>query len=106
MTEDQTRTALLEAVDAGFEAQVALTAELTSFASLRGEEAPAQDFMARQMQARGLDVDRFRIDLDRIRHLPGFSPVHVNYDNAWNVVGTRRATAPSARRRGRATASC
>lgn len=95
MTDDQTRTALLEAVDAGFEAQVALTAELTSFASLRGEEAPAQDFIARQMQARGLDVDRFRIDLDRIRHLPGFSPVHVNYDNAWNVVGTRRTTAPT-----------
>ncbi|WP_370302534.1 ArgE/DapE family deacylase [Pseudooceanicola sp.] len=95
MTDDQTRTALLEAVDTGFEAQVALTAELTSFASLRGEEAPAQDFMARQMQARGLDVDRFRIDLDRIRHLPGFSPVHVNYDNAWNVVGTRRTTAPT-----------
>lgn len=87
MMDSTTRTALMEAVDAGFEAQVTLTEDLTRFPSLRGQEAPAQDFMAHQMRQRGLDVDRFRIDLDRIRHLPGFSPVHVDYDNAWNVVG-------------------
>jgi acetylornithine deacetylase len=97
MTNPATRTALMEAVDAGFDAQVSLTADLTRFASLRGQEAPAQDFMAAQMRARGLAVDRFRIDLDRIRHLPGFSPVHVNYDDAWNVVGTYRAEAPEGR---------
>lgn len=95
MIDEQTRAVLLQAVDAGFEGQVALTEDLTRFPSRRGEEAPAQDFMARQMRDRGLDVDRFRIDLDRIRHLPGFSPVHVNYDNAWNVVGTYRAEDPT-----------
>jgi hypothetical protein len=47
--------------------------------------------MAAQMVKRGLEVDHFRIELDKIRALPGFSPVSVSYDNAYNVVGTRRA---------------
>jgi acetylornithine deacetylase len=84
--------ALTAAVDEGFDAQVALTADLVRFPSVRGEERPAQDFMAGQMVERGLEVDHFRVELDKIRALPGFSPVSVSYDNAFNVVGTRRAT--------------
>ncbi|WP_158970659.1 ArgE/DapE family deacylase [Chachezhania sediminis] len=95
MTDPAIRSALTRAVDDGFEAQIALTQDLVRFPSLRGKEATAQDFMARQMQARGMDVDRFKIDLDRIRHLPGFSPAHISYDNAWNVVGTARAENPT-----------
>ena len=83
--------ALIAAVDEGFEAQVALTADLVRFPSVRGDERLAQEFMAAQMEKRGLQVDHFRIELDKIRALPGFSPVHVSYDNAYNVVGTRRA---------------
>ena len=48
---------------------------------MRGAEHTAQDFVAHEMRVRGLDVDRWRIDIDDIKHLPGFSPVHVNYDN-------------------------
>ncbi len=88
---------LIKAVEDGFDAQVDLTAELVHFPSTRGNEATAQDFMAAQMRARDWDVDRFRIDLDAIRHLPGFSPVHVNYDDAWNVVGTLRSAQPKGR---------
>jgi acetylornithine deacetylase len=84
--------ALTAAVDEGFDAQVALTVDLVRFPSVRGEERPAQDFMAGQMVERGLEVDHFRVELDKIRALPGFSPVSVSYDNAFNVVGTRRAT--------------
>lgn len=91
------RAALTEAVDAGFDAQIALTADLVRCPSTRGNEATAQDFMADQMRRRGLSVDRFLIDLDEIRHLPGFSPVAVSYDNAWNVVGTYRAADPKGR---------
>jgi acetylornithine deacetylase len=47
--------------------------------------------MAAQMVKRGLQVDHFRIELDKIRALPGFSPAFVSYDNAYNVVGTQRA---------------
>ena len=85
------RDALLAAVDDGFEAQLALTADLVRFASTRGAEAPAQVFMAEEMRRRGLEVDHFRIEIDRIRGQPGFSPVHVSYDDAYNVVGTMRA---------------
>jgi acetylornithine deacetylase len=81
---------LMREIDNGFDDQVALTQELVRFPSVRGQEHTAQDFMAREMRARGLAVDRWKIELDDIRHLPGFSPVHVNYDNAINVVGAHR----------------
>ncbi len=81
---------ILGAVDDGFDDQVAFTAELTRQPSLRGHEAPAQDLMARAFRDRGLAVDRWKIDLADIRHLPGFSPVAVSYDDAWNVVGAHR----------------
>lgn len=93
----KTIEALNAAVDAGFDAQVALTSDVVRFPSTRGNEHTAQDFMADQMRRRGLSVDRFLVDLDEIRHLPGFSPVHVNYENAWNVVGTYRSEAPKGR---------
>jgi acetylornithine deacetylase len=92
MLDRKTADALIAAVDAGFDRQVALTAELVRFPSTRGNEHTAQDFMAGEMRRRGLSVDRFLVDVDQIRHLPGFSPVHVSYDNAWNVVGTKRAS--------------
>ena len=82
---------LIAAVDQGFHAQVDFLAALTRFASTRGREAAAQDFMATAMRSRGLAVDRWKIVVDDIRELPGFSPVVVSYDDAWNVVGTHRA---------------
>jgi acetylornithine deacetylase len=91
MLEREAAEALIAAVDAGFERQVELTAQLVRFPSTRGNEHTAQDFMVCEMDRRGLSVDRFLVDIEQIRHLPGFSPAHVSYDNAWNVVGTRRA---------------
>jgi acetylornithine deacetylase len=82
---------LLRAVDDRFQSQVDFLAELTRFPSTRGNEARAQDFMADAMRKRGLTVDRWKIAVDDIRHLPGFSPVAVSYDDAWNVVGAHRA---------------
>jgi acetylornithine deacetylase len=81
---------ILAAVDTGFDDQVKLTAELTAFPSLRGAEATAQDFMAEHYRKRGLGVDRWKIEIEDIKHLPGFSPVAVSYDNAFNVVGAHR----------------
>jgi acetylornithine deacetylase len=90
MLDRELTTRIMNSVDDGFDEQVALTAELVKFPSVRGAEHTAQDFVAGEMRRRGLDVDRWRIDIDEIRHLPGFSPVHVNYDNAINVVGAHR----------------
>ena len=81
---------IIAAVEAGFDEQVAFTSELTAMPSLRGQEAPAQDYMARAYRDAGLSVDRFKVELDDIKHLPGFSPVMVSYDDAWNVVGAHR----------------
>ena len=82
---------ILAAVDEGFEAQLHFTEDLTRLPSLRGQEATAQDFMARALTGRGYGVDRWRVREEDIRHLPGFSPVvHASYDDAWNVVGSHR----------------
>lgn len=97
MLESATATRIMEAVDRGFDEQIALSAELVRFPSVRGAEHTAQDFMAHEMRRRGLAVDRWRIDLADIRHLPGFSPVAVSYENAFNVVGSHRVDAPKGR---------
>ena len=86
-----------DAVDASFDEQVDFTAELVKFPSRRGREHTAQDFMAVAMREQGLAVDRWRIDVDQISHLPGFSPVYTDYDNAFNVVGGHRCENPKGR---------
>ncbi len=84
------RNKILRAVDAGFDDQLRFLADLTRLPSLRCQEAPAQDFMAAALRARGLTVDRWQLRVEDIQHLPGFSPVVVSYDDAWNVVGAHR----------------
>jgi acetylornithine deacetylase len=83
-------TDILKAVDAVFDREIAFLAELTSHPSTRGREQSAQDFMARELAQRGYEVDRWTIDVADISHLPGFSPVIGNYEDAVNVVGTHR----------------
>ena len=86
--------AILNAVDQGFDGQVKMIADVVRIPSRRGREAPAQDMMAQAMAARGLAVDRWKVDIDAIKTMRGFSPVNISYDDAWNVVGAWRARAP------------
>ncbi|MCB1311046.1 MAG: ArgE/DapE family deacylase [Sedimentitalea sp.] len=86
--DNDTRTAILKAVDARFDRQVEFLAELSAHPSTRGNEQSAQDFMAGELAARGMEVDRWTIDVADIAHLPGFSPVIGDYADAVNVVGT------------------
>jgi acetylornithine deacetylase len=97
MNDSSLHSRILTAVEDAFDEQVGFLADLTRIPSLRGQEASAQDFMAAAMRSRGLAVDRWKVDIDDIRHLPGFSPVAVSYDNAWNVVGTHRPRKPVGR---------
>ena len=97
MVDPTVATRILDAVDARFDEQIQFTSELVSFPSLRGQEATAQDFMARALRDRGMTVDRWKIEVDDIRNLPGFSPVAVSYDDAWNVVGAHRPANPKGR---------
>ena len=87
-------TRIMQSVDEGFAEQCDFTAELVKFPSLRGAEHTAQDFVAAAMREQGLAVDRWKIEIEDIRHLPGFSPVAISYDNAFNVVGAHRAANP------------
>lgn len=83
--------AILAAVDANFDAQIRLTQDLVRAPSVRGQEHTAQDVMEAAMAARGLDVDRWKIKVEDIAGMPGFSPVvDADYANAWNVVGAHR----------------
>lgn len=94
----KTEQQIVAAVDAKFDEQVELLAKLVQIPSQRGGEADAQAFVAALYGARGYDVDHWKIDIDEIKGLRGFSPVAVSYDDAWNVVAThtpRHATGRS-----------
>ena len=62
-------------VDASWAKQVAWLRTLVAFPSLRGQEAPCQDWIAGEFARRGWSVDRYTLaDMD-MSHLPGFSPI-------------------------------
>ena len=81
---------ITEAVSRNLPAQIDFTEELVRHPSLRGQEHTAQDFLFREMQSRGLVMDRWQVNVEDIRSHPGFSPVAVDYSNAINVVGAHR----------------
>lgn len=93
--ENSDATAILTAVDTLFDREVAFLSELSAHPSTRGNEQSAQNFMAEELAARGLTVDRWNVDVDDIAHLPGFSPVIGNYADAVNVVGTHKSRTKS-----------
>ncbi|KAB2848410.1 MAG: ArgE/DapE family deacylase [Hyphomicrobiaceae bacterium] len=67
-------------------------AMLVSFPSLRGREAPCQDWLAREFAARGWAVDRYLLSDVEMAHLPGYSPVmDTDYAHAVQVVAGIRA---------------
>jgi acetylornithine deacetylase len=80
------------AVEANWEKQVAWLQTLVRFPSVRGKEGPCQDWLAREMAARGWSVDRYTLSEVQMEHLPGFSPVmDTDYQQAVQVVGTVRS---------------
>jgi acetylornithine deacetylase len=83
---------LAAAVERNFERQVEWLKTLVSFPSLRGEEAPCQDWIAREFAGRGWAVDRYTLaDVD-LNGLAGHSPVmDTDYTRAVQVVASLRA---------------
>ena len=85
------QTQIQESVDQLFDQQVEFLAELVKVPSVRGHEAPVQDLIAATLRGFGYDVDQWRLNVDEMKHHPGFSPVmYTTYDHAYNVVGTHR----------------
>jgi len=93
---------LTAAVDANWQAQVAWLETLVAFPSLRGQEGPCQDWIAREFARRGWAVDRYTLAEVAMAHLPGHSPVmNTDYTQAVQVVASLRAPAPQSRIKGR-----
>ena len=89
---------LEDAVEANWETQVAWLQTLVRFASLRGKEAPCQDWIAREFAGRGWSVDRYTLADVPMDRLPQFSPVvDTDYREAVQVVAALRAPGPAGR---------
>ncbi len=93
----ETQTHILNAVDSQFDEQTDFLAEITTHASIRGNEQSAQRFVDTELRGRGYATDLWEIDLDQISGLPGFSPVIGNYDEALNLVATHRGNSKKGR---------
>src|ERR1051325_11177419 len=91
-------TKLSAALDKNWSGQVEWLKSLVSFPSLRGEEAPCQDWIAREFAQRGWAVDRYTLAEVAMDTLPGFSPVmDTDYRRAVQVVASLRAPKPAGR---------
>jgi len=83
---------IVSAVEGNWQSQLNWLKRLVSFPSLRGKEAPCQDWLARDFAARGWSVDRYTLAEVEMAHLPGFSPVmDTDYEQAVQVVAALRS---------------
>ena len=74
----------LEAID--IDALVAMVCDLVAIESTSGRETPAQEFVATQLAALGMEVDQWKLDVDMLRRDPAYS-AEVERTNALGVVG-------------------
>lgn len=88
---------IMQSVELRFGEQIDFLHELTRHASVRGHEQSAQHLIAEQLSARQLELDIWNIDTREIEHLPGYSPVLDQYEDALNVVGTHRSRTQTGR---------
>jgi len=82
---------VMDTINRRFDEQTDFLSELASHPSTRGNEQSAQNFIAERLRELGYQTDIWDIKVSDIAHLPGFSPVIGDYDNAINVVGTHRS---------------
>jgi acetylornithine deacetylase len=94
--------ALLErlraAVATGFDDEVRFLQEIVRFPSLRGAEAPLQDWLARDFAARGYAVDRFSLaDVPLAAHQAAAPMMGADPARSIQVVAAHRPAAPTGR---------
>ena len=78
-------------IDALKDKSLLMLSELVGFDSQIGFERDAQHYMAGVFEKMGLEVDRFEIDHDLIKPMPGYSPALADYHGRENVVGIYKA---------------
>ncbi len=81
---------ILDAVDAGFDAQLATTRDFVAIPSTRGAEGPCQDMIADLLRQRGYEVDDWHIDVEDLKGLRGYGPIEHDFSKARTVVGAYR----------------
>jgi acetylornithine deacetylase len=81
---------IIQAVEDGFDDQIAFTQQLVQNPSLRGHEHSIQDLLFRTLQSRGYDMDRFKMDRAAIEAHPGGSKFSDQHSDAPIVVGIHR----------------
>ena len=82
MSSDDTTRKILDAVDAGFDAQLATTRDFVAIPSTRGAEGPCQDMIGDLLRRRGYEVDDWHIDVDDLKDLRGFGPIEHDFSKA------------------------
>jgi acetylornithine deacetylase len=90
MITSDTKQRILDAVDAGFDRQLATTRDFVAIPSTRGAEGPCQDMIGDLLHARGYEVDDWHIDQNDLKDLRGYGPVETDFSRARTVVGTYR----------------
>jgi acetylornithine deacetylase len=84
--------AIASAVESNWQTQLDWLTQLVSFPTLRGREAPCQDWLARDFAVRGWSVDRYTLAEVEMAHLAGYSPVmDTDYRHAVEVVAAIRS---------------
>ncbi|MGY3452952.1 acetylornithine deacetylase [Bradyrhizobium sp. USDA 4353] len=96
ITQDITQR-IIEAVDAGFDRQLATTRDFVAIPSTRGAEGPCQDMFGDLLRARGYEVDDWHIDLDDLKDMRGYGPIEHDFSKARSVVGTYRPATTAGR---------
>src|SRR4051812_33184203 len=96
MNTDDIKRKILDAVDAGFDAQLATTRDFVAIPSTRGAEGPCQDMIGDLLRRRGYEVDDWHLDLDDLKGLRGYGPIEHDFSRARSVVGTYPARCPLA----------
>ena len=74
----------LDAID--MDTLVAMVCDLVAIESTSGRETPAQEFVAAQLAAAGMDVDQWELDVEMLRRDPAYS-AEVERTHALGVVG-------------------
>jgi hypothetical protein len=97
MTASDIQQRILDAVDAGFEAQLATIRDFVAIPSTRGAEGPCQDMIADLLRERGFEVDDWHIDLGALMDLRGFGRIEHDFSKARTVVGTYRPSTSAGR---------
>lgn len=87
---EETKQAIIDAVDQGFDEQIEFTKTLIRFPSVRGAEHSVQDFIFNELKRRGLEMERFAMEKEAIENHPGGARFTPEHSNATIVVGTHR----------------